>query len=412
MPSADATPARGPAAPAATPGSAGRSAFSRAINLFGAVVVLGYLVAAVTRGDVAAPAVGIPLASVSVAAWASAVLVPLTWRHALRVLLLVAVVAGAGAVWSTDGLTIVPVIACVLRLASWDEHAWTGGLAALLAGGLIAVGAIAAAADGRVTVPGVLALEAGVLVAVLGGSNRRQARARDAAALEAAAQSAAARVEQARAAALAQRQTLARDLHDVLAHSLGGLVIQLDAAAAQLEAGRVPSAPERLQDARQLAASGLAEARRAVEALHDDGSHDGAARVPGAELTTAVGELVEAHRRLGGTVELVQRGEARVLRRDTAVALRRAAQESLSNARAHAPGAPVSVREDWSADRVELTVRNPLTTSDVVIAASGTGRGLAGMRARFAALPGGEATWGERDGTFEVRVAARTEGAR
>ena len=76
--------------------------------------------------------------------------------------------------------------------------------------------------------------------------------------------------EQQRARLLADRSRAARDIHDVLAHSLGGLVLQLDAVEALLEAGRVDEATRRAGDARALAADGLAEARRAVHALRDD----------------------------------------------------------------------------------------------------------------------------------------------
>ncbi|MFT4231817.1 MAG: histidine kinase [Leucobacter sp.] len=389
-----------------------RTPLARALNLLGAAVVLGYLWSAAARGAVALPAVAVPLGVLAVAAWTAAVLVPLRLRRALRALLLVMAAAGAFAAWSTDGLLIVPVIAGVMQIAAWDEASWVGVAAAVMSGGLIAVGAlVAAAAEGESgSFPGMLALEAGVLVAFLGGSNRRQAHAREAATRAAAEQAAAAREERTRAGALAMRQGLARDMHDVLAHSLGGLVIQLDAAEAQLEAGRVPDALVRLRDARELAASGLAEARRTVETLRADPEPRDAGPVSGAELTAAIGELVDAHGRIGGAVEFELSGEPRELARDAATALRRAAQEALSNARKHAPGEPVRVELAWADERVELTVQNRVPAAGSLdaapLSASGAGRGLAGMRERFAELPGGEAEVGERDGVFEVRVSA------
>jgi signal transduction histidine kinase len=76
--------------------------------------------------------------------------------------------------------------------------------------------------------------------------------------------------ERDRAAALAERNRLGREMHDVLAHSLGALSVQLDAADALLQAGDDPDkARELVQTARGLAVQGLDETRQAVHALRD-----------------------------------------------------------------------------------------------------------------------------------------------
>lgn len=401
-----------PATPGAEP-AALRTRFGVAVTLLGIVVVLVYLVPAALRGGVESPAAVLSLAFASLAAWGGTVVVPPRWVRVQRILLLAAVVAGAGAAWGTNGLLIIPVIACIVRLAGRDERPALGYAAAIAAGSLIAIGAVwVAAADAeRVTVPSVLALEAGVLIALLGGINRRQQLARAAEHREAEARAAAAREEQERARSLATRQGLARDMHDVLAHSLGGLIVQLDAAEAQLEAGQSEAALVRLRDARALAASGLAEARRAVDALRSDPVP--VAEAPPADVAADLADLVRAHERLGGPIEYEQLGEPRALPAPAATALRRALQESLSNARKHAPGAPVTVRMTWGTRRTELLVRNPLPVrpremrSGAILAASGSGRGLSGMRERFEDLPGGAVSSGERDGAFEVRAAVR-----
>src|SRR5262245_34163071 len=67
---------------------------------------------------------------------------------------------------------------------------------------------------------------------------------------------------------LEERARIARDIHDVLAHSLGGLVLQLDALETVTAAdGASPAVLERVRGARRLAADGLVEAKRAVDAL-------------------------------------------------------------------------------------------------------------------------------------------------
>lgn len=426
MPSAATTPRLG-SFPAAGPGiGPRRTPLSRLINLLGVVVVLVCLVPTVLQGHVALPQFTVPLCVLSLTAWAAAVLLPTRWTltptgaRMLRVLQLLMVVSGAIAAWNVNGLMIVPVIAGIIQLAAWDAT-WVGYTAAAVSGGIILTGTIikALADPDQVMVSEVLSLLAGVLLALLGGNNRRQARNREAASREALAQADSAREEQARADALALRQGLARDMHDVLAHSLGGLVIQIDAAEAQLEAGKSDAALIRLHDARAMAASGLAEARRAVDALRADSeSGKGAGKsVRGVDLGETIIDLMDAHERNGGTIEFIQTGQPRDLGASAATALRRGMQEALSNARKHAPGAPVSVRIAWGVDDVQLTVRNPLSTSPPSsteergqaverLAESGSGRGLAGIRERFAALPGGSAECGQRRGSFEVHVTA------
>jgi signal transduction histidine kinase len=389
-----------------------RTPLSRAVNLIGAAVVLTFVLVAYWRAGGSGLTAGLVLVIASVLLWAVVMLLPDRHAHLISVLLVLMVLAGAVATWSTDGLSIAPVIGGVIQLTARGRSAVPGYAAAGAAGILVAFGVIIQNARGAdaISAGGLLAMEAGILVAVLGGTTRRQARQREIAARE--------------TAALADRQALARELHDVLAHSLGGLVIQLDATDAQLEAGQVEKARARLADAREMAASGLAEARRAVEALRAPsvqsvGSAE-AARVPGADVVVQLSELVRAHERLGGKVEWAVLGTPVAVEEDTATALRRALQESLSNARKHAPGRPVTVRLTWTRDRAELVVTNPLATpvgggetepsSTRMLATSGAGRGLTGMRERFDALPDGRVSFGADDGIFEVRAMARVEG--
>lgn len=194
--------------------------------------------------------------------------------------------------------------------------------------------------------------------------------------------------EHARAAALEERGRIARDLHDVLAHSLGALSVQLEVAEALLdERGDAAGALERVRRSRRLAVQGLTEARNAVAALRADSVPD---------LAQAVAALAEQHETDHGTaVRLSVTGAVARTDSGVTVALLNAAREALTNAARHAPGQPVEMVLAYS-DGVRLSVRNKGVTT-------GEGFGLAGMRERLA-LVGGTLTAGP-DGDHWLVVA-------
>ncbi|MFF0270289.1 sensor histidine kinase [Kribbella sp. NPDC004536] len=199
--------------------------------------------------------------------------------------------------------------------------------------------------------------------------------------------------EHARAAALEERGRIARDLHDVLAHSLGALSVQLEVAEALLEErGDTAGALERVRRSRRLAVQGLTEARSAVAALRVD-------EVP--ELPAALAALAEQHIADHGiAVTLTVTGQ-RKLESEVTVALLGAAREALTNAAKHAPGQIVDMRLVYN-HGVELSVRNKGVTS-------GEGFGLAGMRERLA-LVGGTLTAGpDPAGSGDWLVVAEVE---
>ncbi len=110
-----------------------------------------------------------------------------------------------------------------------------------------------------------------VAAGLMAGASRRQYLGRTRQAEELLSERVRADAERDRAAALAERNRLGREIHDLLAHSLGALSVQLDAADALLEAGHDPDKARRLvQDARVLAVQGLDETRQAVHALRDE----------------------------------------------------------------------------------------------------------------------------------------------
>jgi signal transduction histidine kinase len=198
-------------------------------------------------------------------------------------------------------------------------------------------------------------------------------------------------------AALAERSRLAREMHDVLAHTLSGLVLQLDAARLLVRSEGTPdgspTVTATLDRAHALARGGLAEARQAITALRGD-------RLPGPEL---LAELVDEHRRTSaGACRLTVTGEPTPLPPDARLAVYRTAQEALSNVRKHAPGADVDVRLCWTPDEAVLEVDDRGGRADVPDA-TGSGYGLTGMAER-AQLLGGSLSAGPSAAGFRVSL--------
>jgi signal transduction histidine kinase len=156
--------------------------------------------------------------------------------------------------------------------------------------------------------------------------------------------------EQRRGDLLDERARIAREIHDVLAHSLGALGIQIQVARSMLHKD-IDQAGEVLATAQQMAAEGLVETRRAVHALR-------AGTVPLTEELARVTETYAQRYHVG--VSFGTGGVPAALPPDATVALLRIAQEALVNAAKHASGQPVAVRLDYGDADVRLTVRNDL----------------------------------------------------
>jgi signal transduction histidine kinase len=184
-----------------------------------------------------------------------------------------------------------------------------------------------------------------------------------------------------RAAALAERQRLARDMHDVLAHSLSGLLLQLEGA--RLLALASP-ADERLAGtidrAHELAKNGLDEARRAIGMLRDDD-------LPGPDRLAALTAAFQAD--TGVPARFTSSGTPRELTSAVRLALYRVTQEALTNVRKHARPERVDVRLDYLPDDVSLAVEDVGEPAAVPPAGgSEGGYGLTGMRERAELLGG------------------------
>ncbi len=235
----------------------------------------------------------------------------------------------------------------------------------------------------------VLAYGLGFIASLLAGVNSRQAvdRAEEAELLLAQVQRS--REEQLRAARLEESARIAREIHDVLAHTLAGLTIQLEATSSLVEGGAErPEVLERLRRAHALAREGLEETRRAVGVLRSEGL---------AVAETLEGLLAEYRSSSPGAAgSLTLEGAPPRLEGPAALAVVRVAQEALTNVRKHAPGASVQVGLEVDVEHSGAIVLwvcddGPRTGAGLgaeTLAASGGGYGLTGMRERAQILGG------------------------
>jgi signal transduction histidine kinase len=316
--------------------------------------------------------------------------------------------------WARHRSQVFPVILGVLAAAGGFASATGGGGTALVAFGFVA--ALVAGADTSLTAGlavsavGVLAIEivglasgdavalllgfpllvvSGLLIGRNWGAYRVQAE-QSAALLG---QREQLQTEQRRADLLDERARIAREIHDVLAHSLGALGIQIQAARAVLTDHKdIDRADELLAAAQRMAADGLIETRRAVHAL----------RAGTRPLADELAQASDTHaQRYRVPASFDTAGLPAPLPPDATVTLLRIAQESLVNAAKHAAGQPVAVRLEYGEADVRLTIRNDLAPD--ANATRGTpasvgepggmstvdgGYGLTGMRERLRLLNG------------------------
>ena len=205
---------------------------------------------------------------------------------------------------------------------------------------------------------------------------------------------------EAAAAAVAERTRIAQDLHDVLAQSLSGLAIQLEAARRMARRTETDEAlREVIERSGRLVKDGMSEARRAVGALRGEG-------VPTVDRLT---ELIERYRDdLGLDVTLATTGDARELPTDAGMVLYRGVQEALTNVARYAQGAKACVVLQYAEDVTVLTVEDRRPESDPAPAplVNGSGLGLVGLRERLAEVGGSVSAGPTKDGWI-VRMEVR-----
>jgi len=195
-------------------------------------------------------------------------------------------------------------------------------------------------------------------------------------------------------AAVEERQRIAREVHDVIAHSLSVTMLHVTGTRHLLETeGDVDEAVLALRDAERLGRQAMTDIRRTVGLLGQ--VTEPTAPMPG---LSDLEELIADFRSAGIDVDYRVRGDATPLSLATGLGLYRIVQESLANVAKHAPGTHADVLIDLTDDPLRTTIRNGPGGSGDWVSEAGSdhvggdstgGLGLPGMRQR-AALLGGE----------------------
>lgn len=208
-----------------------------------------------------------------------------------------------------------------------------------------------------------------------------------------------------KAAAEAERRHIARELHDVVAHSVSVMVVQAGAAR-QVMSDKPDAARESLLNVETVGHEAMAELRRLLGVLGDNGAEaPPLGPQPGlASIESLIARVKEA----GLPVELRVEGSETLLPPAVDVAGYRIIQEALTNALKYAGGAATLVVLRYTPDAVDIEVADD---GDVATPADGIGRGLIGMRERVA-LFGGTIEAGKRpNGGYTVRAHLPTHEA-
>ncbi|MGO1770236.1 MAG: sensor histidine kinase [Microbacterium sp.] len=297
-----------------------------------------------------------------------------------------------GAPWPWSVTAMIGFV--VLIVTSWARRGWRGGLVAYLVPG-IAVSALGTLEFGaRSLAGGIVALGAGAVAVALGALLHERTRIAD----ELTHERALSHTEQERRLVAEERQRIARELHDVVAHGLSLIQVQATSARYRLP-GIGEEAAAEFDDIAASARSSLGEMRTLLSALRGD--EEGAQHAPQPTLAD-VPDLVAEARRAGARIALVSDPPP-----STPVAVSIAAyrivQEGISNAVRHAAGAPIDVAIGPVAEALVVEIGNgPSAEPARPQASRGPGHGLVGMRERATLLGGSLQAGRTASGGFRV----------
>lgn len=336
---------------------------------------------------------------------------PVTAFLAITATLVAVIVWGAADEVKLSPLVFLPLAVALYSVGSHCARWSRTGLAALGGGALIAVGLwlnhATTSAAAFLGGSDVLAVLAPMPLAWVLGFAARTHRALLAATEERVQDAVREQHLRAEQAAQQERVRIAREMHDVVAHSLTLLVVHAEALRAR--GGDLPHWARTQIDG--LAVAGRqagGELRDLLRILRDPGDAAPLRPMPGLGELPA---LLDSSRAAGGSVDVRIEVDLDSLPRPVQLAGYRIVQESLTNARRHSPGAPVRLTIAEDAGRLRFEVVNTRAAVPGP-AGSGTGLGLISMRERVDTLGGELAAGPTDDGGFRVVATVPLDAAR
>jgi signal transduction histidine kinase len=310
-----------------------------------------------------------------------------------RALVLVAMTAAIAGRRAAPVAVLVVEVAGVVVLPNRLD--WPAGIALLIAAysaafysdrRLVVAALLVAAAGWLLAFGGVVSIPSGLVPLVLvapvwlGGTAMRRREQRAEASAERAD-----RLEREREAALrAERARIARELHDVVTHSVSLMVLQTGAAR-QIMGMDERRSRDLLESVEASGRSALDELRRLLDVLSE---HDGDAPLSPQPGVSEIPSLIDQVRQAGMAVELCVEGQPREVSAGVAIAAFRIVQEALTNVLKHGGGAPSRVLLRWTDAAMELEVLDDGPPNGVVERDAPAGRGIVGMRERAAMYRG------------------------
>ena len=316
------------------------------------------------------------------------------------------VAAFAFAQWASN--LLMPQVDFAPLIALYSVAAHASIRRTLAAVGVMEVGAVLVAAswtydNGAVRV--FVAVSAMVTAATVLGVNTRTRRAYLASLEERARQLEFERDQQAQIAAAAERTSIAREVHDVVTHSLSVMVALTDGASYAVHTSP-DRAAEAVAKASEVGRQAITDMQRVLGVLRGSAGARMAELHPQPGLAQLDALLAEV-RVAGLPVELVVSGVRPDLSSGVELAVFRVVQEALTNTRKHAePGASARVRLDFREDAIDVTVLDDGAATAAAPNDEAGGHGIAGMKERVAAF-GGELEAGPRGAGRGWRVRAR-----
>jgi signal transduction histidine kinase len=279
---------------------------------------------------------------------------------------------------------ILPVVLATYTLAAdtGRRFAIVGGLLSVAAVFVVSLPAIGGNQDLRdLVLPPVL-----LAAAWVAGDDARNRRRSEELLRERAERAERESAERARVATLEERARIARELHDVIAHSVGVIAVQAGAARRVVD-----DEPERAADAlrsiEEVSRDAMVELRRVLSVLRDPAEDPSLGPQPG---LASVDELLAHVEQAGLAVRLQVDGHPWELPPSLGLAAYRVIQEALTNSLTHAAATDASVRIAYEPDGLEVTIadRAGRSSIDDDRSALSTGKGLEGMRERVAMFAG------------------------